>query len=257
MEENTNLEKLSLIKEIWNKHTDNPLNPYKENDKFLKLKNIIDTISIGEYFFYIVNLHTGDFEHISPSIKNILGYTAEEFNLELYVSLIHPDDLPYLINIQQNVSEFTISNPSTKRMHYKFCYDYRVKDKKGTYHQLYIQHFYPELSENYNPQRTFSMLTDISHIKMDGIPKLNIFKLGDGLVKILKEDNENKISLTNKESEIFDYLIKGFTSKDISEALNISKHTVDTHRRNILKRNHCSNTSELLSLYFETKIDFK
>jgi DNA-binding CsgD family transcriptional regulator len=244
----------SIIKKIWNEHTENPSHHYEENGNFLKLKNILDTVSIGEYFFYVVNLHVGEIEHTSPSIESILGYKPEDFNLELYVKIIHPDDLPYLIDIQKDVSEFTIKNIS-KRIHYKFCYDFRIKDINDEYHQVYIQHFYAELSESFNPQRALSLLTDITHIKKGGNPKLNIFKLGDGLVKIINKDQVNKIYLTNKENEIFDYLIKGFTSKDISEALNISKHTVDTHRRNILKRNNCSNTSELLSLYFETKID--
>jgi DNA-binding CsgD family transcriptional regulator len=251
-----NIENYSfLIKKIWSQNTDNPSNSYKKSFNFLKLKNLIDTISIGNYFSYIVNLHTGTFEYISPKIKDILGYSVDEFNLELYINLIHPDDMPHLVEIQKKVSEFTINNELNERMEYKYCYDYRVKDKNGEYHQLYIQHFYPELSENYNPQRAFSLLTDISHIKIGGIPKLNIFKLGDGLVKILNDKKAHKIQLTNKENEIFQYLIKGFTSQDISEALGLSKHTVNTHRRNILKRNNCYNTSELLSLYFETKIE--
>lgn len=251
-----NIQKYSfLVKQIWSQNTDNPLNSYKKSFNFLKLKTLIDTISISDYFSYIVNLHTGVFEYISPSIKDILGYNVDEFNLELYIKLIHPDDLPHLIEIQKNVSEFTINNDLDNRMQYKYCYDYRIKDINGKYHQFYIQHFYPELSKNYNPQHAFSLLTDISHIKIGGIPKLNIFKLGDGLVKILNDKKDNKIQLTNKENEIFQYLIKGFTSQDISEALGISKHTVNTHRRNILKRNNCYNTSELLSLYFETKIE--
>ncbi len=249
-------EQLSLIKKIWNKETENPTHQYQKNNNLLKLKNVLDTVSIGNYFFYVVNLYTGEIEYTSPTIQSILGYDPSCFDLDFYVKNIHPEDLPHLIEIQKDVSDFTINNSLNERNHYKFCYDFRIKDNKGEYHQFYIQHFYAELSKNNNPQRALSLLTDISHIKTGGIPKLNIFKLGDGLVQILNKDQKNKFYLTQKENEIFEYLIKGFTSKDISEALNISKHTVDTHRRNILKRNNCSNTSELLSLYFENNIDF-
>lgn len=246
---------ISLVKEIWNQNTDIPDDSFDKNLKLSKLNNIIDIISIGDYFAYIINLHKGFLEYISPSVEHILGYKSEEFSLELYIELIHPDDMPYLVTIQQKVSEFTMTTDSNERMLYKYCYDYRVKHKNGEYKQFYLQHFYPELSKNNNPQRTFSLLTDITHIKFGGIPQLNIFKLGEGLVKILNDQNENKIQLTSKENEIFEFLIKGFTSQDIADALKISKHTVDTHRRNILKRNNCYNTSELLSLYFETKIE--
>ena len=239
-----------IIKKIWNENSDNPKQIYSKNYKFIKLKDIVDTISLGEYFVYIVNPYLGEFEYVSSQIKDILGYNPEDFNLELYVDLAHPEDLPYIIDIQKKVSEFTINNIPTDRMQYKFCYDFRVRDINGNYHQLYIQYFYLELSEKHNPQRAFCFLTDISHIKTGGIPHLNIFKLGEGLVKILNENQDNKITLTNKENQIFEFLIKGFTSQDIANVLEISKYTVDTHRKNILKRNHCANTSELLSLYF-------
>lgn len=248
---------ISHLKEIWSYNTDNPSRTYEDTLKRLDFSSLLDMVSIGNYFVYSLNLYTGDLEYVSPSIQKILGFTQEEFTLPLYIELIHPDDLPHLVKIQQYVAEFTFENSITERMQFKYCYDYRVKDKSGIYHQLYIQHFYPELSENHNPQRTFSLLTDISHIKMGGTPHLNIFNLDHGLVQILNEKNIRKIQLTNKENEIFEFLVKGFTSQDIADALGISKHTVDTHRRNILKRNNCANTSELLSLYFETKIERK
>ena len=254
MENNLN-NYISVIKSIWNESTDSPKIPIDNDLILLKLKKIIDLFSIGNSFFYIVNLHNGYIESVSPSIENILGIKDSDFDLNTYLQIIHPEDLHHLIEIQKSVSSFTVKNRSNERLQYKFCYDFRIKHKNGEYKQLYIQHFYLGLSENYNPQRAFSFLTDISHIKIGGVPKLNIFKLGDGIVDILNDKNEQKIQLTNKENEIFEYLIKGFTSRDIANALEISKHTVDTHRRNILKRNNCYNTSELLSLYFETKIE--
>lgn len=90
-------------------------------------------------------------------------------------------------------------------------------------------------------------------IKNWRIPTLSLFNIKNGLNNILNQKNDH-IILTNKEKEIADYLIKGYTSQDIGEVLNISKHTVDTHRRNILKKNNCSNTTEFFSLFLEKKI---
>ncbi|WP_245813435.1 LuxR C-terminal-related transcriptional regulator [Lutibacter agarilyticus] len=44
------------------------------------------------------------------------------------------------------------------------------------------------------------------------------------------------------------------TLAKISEKLHISKHTVDTHRRNILKKFNLTSTGELHS-YFKSNID--
>ncbi|MBW7942601.1 MAG: helix-turn-helix transcriptional regulator [Candidatus Kuenenia stuttgartiensis] len=59
--------------------------------------------------------------------------------------------------------------------------------------------------------------------------------------------------LSRRENEIFLHLMNRMRSKDIADMLGISKHTVDTHRRKILKKTQCKNTSALLVLYFEEK----
>jgi DNA-binding CsgD family transcriptional regulator len=42
--------------------------------------------------------------------------------------------------------------------------------------------------------------------------------------------------LTRKEVEIWNYIQKGLTGKEIAETLNISVHTVNTHRKKIYKK---------------------
>ncbi len=57
---------------------------------------------------------------------------------------------------------------------------------------------------------------------------------------------ENKDEFTSKEKQILTLLIEGKMSKEISDVLNISKQTVDTHRKNMLHKKNLSNTSELI-----------
>ena len=54
--------------------------------------------------------------------------------------------------------------------------------------------------------------------------------------------------VTNRERDIIRLLILDKTSKEISEKLNISSHTVDTHRRNILKKLDITSTGELVGI---------
>jgi len=54
--------------------------------------------------------------------------------------------------------------------------------------------------------------------------------------------------LTDREIEIIKLLLEGKSSKEIGEKLFISKHTVDTHRRNILEKVDAKSTSELHSV---------
>ncbi len=52
-------------------------------------------------------------------------------------------------------------------------------------------------------------------------------------------------SLTHQEKVIIRYVIEGQTSKAIGDLLFISKHTVDTHRRHIIKKMDEKNFSYL------------
>ncbi|MEQ9424957.1 MAG: helix-turn-helix transcriptional regulator [Cyclobacteriaceae bacterium] len=57
-------------------------------------------------------------------------------------------------------------------------------------------------------------------------------------------------NLSLREVEIVECLSKGMTSKEIAENLFLSNHTVDTHRRNILKKTTAKNTAQLLQMWF-------
>jgi DNA-binding NarL/FixJ family response regulator len=53
-------------------------------------------------------------------------------------------------------------------------------------------------------------------------------------------------SLTTREAEMLPYMLKGLTSRDIADQLYLSKHTIDTYRRQILHKLEASNTAELI-----------
>jgi DNA-binding NarL/FixJ family response regulator len=54
--------------------------------------------------------------------------------------------------------------------------------------------------------------------------------------------------LSEREIDVAKKIFMGLTSKEIGEELFISKHTVDTHRRNMLQKTGCKNTHELFKL---------
>ena len=58
-------------------------------------------------------------------------------------------------------------------------------------------------------------------------------------------------ALTEREVEILKLLMQNKSSKEIAELLFLSKHTVDTHRRNILEKTGKKSTTELISSFSE------
>ncbi len=57
--------------------------------------------------------------------------------------------------------------------------------------------------------------------------------------------NSQQLNLSDREIEIVRLLAEGLASKQIGSELEISKHTVDTHRRNLLRKTGSKNTLEL------------
>ncbi len=64
--------------------------------------------------------------------------------------------------------------------------------------------------------------------------------------KSLKDDFQKRLSLSKREKEILSLISQGYTSSTISQALYISKYTVETHRKNILRKLNFSSSTELV-----------
>ena len=65
-----------------------------------------------------------------------------------------------------------------------------------------------------------------------------------------------KILLSNREKEILQLIANGKTSKEISEALFLAKTTVDTHRKNMIRKLELSSGSELVKYAIDMKYTF-
>ena len=57
---------------------------------------------------------------------------------------------------------------------------------------------------------------------------------------------DNNSNITQRELEVLDLLSRGLSSKEIAEKLFISPHTVEYHRRQMLKKTDSRNIAELI-----------
>ena len=65
---------------------------------------------------------------------------------------------------------------------------------------------------------------------------------------------ENTGSITDREVEIVRLLSNGYNSKEIGDMLFISEHTVNTHRRNMVRKLDLRNSYQLIVWAFEQRI---
>lgn len=63
-----------------------------------------------------------------------------------------------------------------------------------------------------------------------------------------KEIEVEKIALTRRERQILELVVKGRSSVQIAETLNLSRYTVDTHRKNIHKKTGIKSNVDLVRL---------
>ncbi|MCF8372514.1 MAG: response regulator transcription factor [Bacteroidales bacterium] len=82
--------------------------------------------------------------------------------------------------------------------------------------------------------------------------KQTISRLSDGILS-----NESRIenisiefSLTDRERDVLALLLKGSKSQDMANTLFLSKHTINTHRKNLLMKLEVASTQDLLLKYF-------
>lgn len=75
---------------------------------------------------------------------------------------------------------------------------------------------------------------------------------------IAAKDYQTKeaIILSSREKEILRLVGEGKSSQEIADTLNIGKSTVDTHRKNIIKKFNITGKNDLLRFAVERKYDF-
>lgn len=99
----------------------------------------------------------------------------------------------------------------------------------------------------YQGEKYFS--GDISNIIVNNLLKKSSPQIATpSTTSISSEENsKNTYNLTKKEIEILQLVLLGKTNKEISEELNKSKRTIETHRFNLMKKMDVKNLIELSS----------
>lgn len=102
-------------------------------------RKLLNIFQVGKSYIMVFNIFQVQFEVVSESIKNVLGYEAHEMNIELYLDSIHPDDKSYVLSFERRITEFFKALPFEKIPKYKVQYDIRVKAKSGHYIRILQQ----------------------------------------------------------------------------------------------------------------------
>ena len=253
----------SVVEKIWNSHEEYLGKERQELTNFDITRFMANLFCPGEYYYYVIDSPTLTFDIVSESTNNLLGIAPQDFSLKKMFSIVHPDDLEFVMKCEDIVAYF-LKNciPVEKMTKYKISYCLREKTADRGYRLFLLQTITIKTTESGALLKVFGSQTDISHITTKNNHKLSFIGL-DGEPSILEIDVFNKsvldnytpfniskkkteIPFTKRELEIIKQLALGTTTQEIAEKLFIAKNTVETHRRNILSKTESKNTTELV-----------
>lgn len=193
---------------------------------------------------FVIDFRVPSFIYLSPNTNQVHGYSKSEIlavgPIEFY-NWLHPtDNKIVLTQIFSDINDFINSNKKIDFTNVKISYNYRLKQKDGSYKflmnrfstiikgpgnaPLVIIGTVRDISDLYTKSELFCRIEEVS-------TKKRVFEKFYPITESLQS-----LGITNKEFEILKLVHAGNSSKEIAEILNKSIQTIHTHRKNILKK---------------------
>ncbi|MFT3740920.1 MAG: LuxR C-terminal-related transcriptional regulator [Breznakibacter sp.] len=199
----------------------------------------------------VFDLHRRKHIYSSYNLEEIFGYDYQKVRSignDYFNSRIHPDDFYALTFRSVGVMELVLGMPVNERRNYKLLNEYRILNQYDQYIRIIEQHSLLELDKHGNCWLSLGII-DISP-NQEPFPgvKSQLVNIRNGAIcdysQPVATATNPGVSLTKRETEILQKVKEGMLSKEISDELSLSVHTVNTHRQNILKKLGVGNSME-------------
>tara|TARA_R110002126_G_scaffold78829_2_gene196080 strand:+ start:259 stop:1029 length:771 start_codon:yes stop_codon:yes gene_type:complete len=208
-------------------------------------------------FYCITNTVHQNFEFVSKNFTACTGLSHQKMmqgGMDYFWTLFHPEDIKLWLKSLNNLMTFTmteLSDDQRKRMSY--TWNYRIKNADDKYVNI-IQNTTPlQFDEAKKPIIGMAHYTVLNgDMAMDICASAKYLNDKNEYETLFYQNVSNSKLLgliSNRERDIIRLIITKNTSESIAEKLNISIHTVNTHRRNVLKKIDLNSTFELISYF--------
>jgi DNA-binding CsgD family transcriptional regulator len=216
--------------------------------------------ALNKQMITIYNMKSQKVLYMSDNYHSVSGYTCTLEEYQKWSSVYFLRDLPLA------QSWFIIQTT----IWFKKVAQRQIQQFEGTKSiQLYLHNFSPRPPSAPKTYR-LSMIVEALEMADNGSPVIFIIAKQD-IHSLIKEDSpwwvefcfnkqdryhfhqqtrkfEKGSILSKREAEILLLIKKGLDTKTIAEKLNISTHTVDKHRKNMLERTGAKDTTMLLQI---------
>lgn len=247
----TNSSIKEAYKEIFKSH-DNP-SLEKHIEKIIELDNYLPYSST---FFCITNTQELSFEYVSKNMTACLGLDKQEFEnkgMRYLWSRMHPDDLDVWLRALNELMKFTLKEIAVEdRDRMSYTWNYRLKNDNDEYVNI-VQNTTPlEFDSQDKPIIGLAHYTVLSpNIEMQICASAKLLNANNEYETVYFNNFSQKLlsnGISNRERDVIRLLVLNYSSREIAKKLSIATNTVDTHRRNILKKLNISSTGELIGM---------
>ncbi len=193
-------------------------------------------------YFFIYDCIENEIAFVNNAFQTVTGYPSEGFNLKRLMDMIHPEDQDYFFKCEEVDLEITNNLAFNEHFQFLFTYSYRILTANQEIYTIQQQCQAIEVTKEGHLSKTL-----VIHKRIPDYDKreMNDHKIFDK-AKGIYIDADNCYNLSKRELEILNLIKDGLNSNEISDRLNISKFTIDTHRKNILNKTSSANFIELI-----------
>jgi DNA-binding CsgD family transcriptional regulator len=229
-------------------------NDVLNQERLQSIKDLFKKISSQNCVFVLVWDMVKDCFVCAVDERKVVGYDISLYladdGIQFSLSKMHPEFITSFFIIQNTALEYIIQYTGAELNKIVINFDGRYKKANGDYFHFLQQTICIETDHIGNPLLFLAYIYDITHLKKWHSSNL-VISTPDGIemsnfnfdAKCLEPVHP----LSKREKKVLCYLAQGKTSKEIASELFISPHTVDTHRRNLLERTNCLNTTGLVT----------
>lgn len=201
---------------------------------------------------YVIDYEKKGFEYVSENPLFLCGYTPKEvldLGYEFYFKNVPEQDLELLLKINTIGFDFYEKIPVEERKDYTISYDFLLKtQEKKTI--LINQKLTPLFLTAEGKIWKAICIISLSPEQKSGNIRIN--KNDDNKVFHYNLENDywetiDKINLSEREKEILQFSIRGYTINDIAKQVFISPDTVKFHRKKLFEKLGVANISEAVA----------
>ena len=212
----------------------------------IALQALSDICNSGISIFDVAKRQTIFF---SSNFGELLGYTPSDYGTEgqqFFSDKIHQEDK--LKCSLQGVSTLKLFNSFSKvdRLNHKEIKEYRMLNAQNKYVRLIEQYQVIELDKKGQIWLLMGVVDISPNQEEFNGTKVQLLNFKTGQTVPLDSSPKAQIDLTKREIEVLKLVKDGFLSKEISNKLFISLHTVNTHRQRFLAKLGANNSFEAL-----------